>query len=298
MLLNEIQISRLLDQARTLIEEKKVLHAAQIYRRLIRAEPTLVLASVELASLYEKMGRLEAGVAILNEALVVNPNSDELIFLLGSYTLRLQDYDRALAYFRRIAGKKLPHVHFNMGMAYFFKNDIQHAEEQFRLTLKFDPAFPRINQSIGEILMRRQAYTEAIDYLRKGVSIDPYNAVNHFLLGTAYGKVHNWKRALGEFILSTDTDPTEASHWHMCGEALIHLRRYDEARPYLLKSLELDPHSPDALIALGHVYAANGSTDQALQCIDKALKLDAHHARALDARWKIGRGRRQHLKQS
>ena len=50
MKMNEIQISRLLDQARAFVQEEKYLHAIQIYRKLAAAEPEFVPAYRELAS--------------------------------------------------------------------------------------------------------------------------------------------------------------------------------------------------------------------------------------------------------
>jgi tetratricopeptide (TPR) repeat protein len=285
MRLNEIQLSRILDQARSLREEDKYLHAAQLYRRLILAEPTFILPYVELSSLYAETGQLPAVIHLLLEGHTRNPDNDEIVFLLGSYYLRLQQYDTSLSYFERLIERKLPHVHFNMGIAYFYKNDIELAEEQFRLTMKYDPKFPKINESLGELLIERQAYAEAIEYLNRGVAADPYSAVNHHLLGVAHSRIGNWKHAYNEFVLAIDMDPNEPPNWQMCGEALLHLNRLDEAEPYLRKALELSPQSIDALVALSHLLTVRGDTKRAREYVKKAVLIDPEYARAREARW-------------
>ena len=287
MNMNEIQIARLLDQARSYVQEEKYLHAIQIYRRLTLAEPEFVLSYRELASLYAEMGRHEAAIKLLLRAETVLPGNSEVVFLLGMRYLQMEQFDRALAYFKRLAGQKLPQVHFQMATAYFYKGSLPAAEEQFRLTLHLDPLFPRINESLGELLLQRSAFTDAVHYLRKGIDADPYSAVNHVLLGTAYGRLHDWKKACQEFILSVDIDPQEHAHWQLCGEALMHLKRYDDAEPYLRKSLELLPTSVDAMLALCKVLTVRGDLEGAQKIRTAAFSLDPVTARAGEARWKL-----------
>ncbi|MBI1804364.1 MAG: tetratricopeptide repeat protein [Ignavibacteriae bacterium] len=294
MKLNEIQLARILDNARSLVEEDKHLHAMQVYHRLLREEPAFLPAYVGLTSLYAELGQFPAIIRLLKRALEYAPGNGELIFLLGSYHLRMEEYDAALSRFKQLAEKKLPQVHFNMGVAYFYKNNIKNAEEQFRLTMKFDPAFPKINESLGELLIKREAYTEAIDFLKRGIAADPYSAVNHHLLGVAYGRLDDWKSASREFILAVDMDPAEAINWQMCGDALHHLKRHQEAEQYLRKSLELDPNSADTCVTLGHVLVALGDPTGAGEFLKKALTLDSQNARAKDLRWKLQQKSKQH----
>ena len=291
--MNEIQLARILDSARSLVEEEKHLHAIQVYHRLLREEPDFLPAYIELASLYAGRGEFPAIIRLLNRALEYSPANGEIVFLLGSYHLRMEEYDTALSYFKRLAERKLPQVHFNMGVAYFYKNNIKNAEEQFRLTMKFDPAFPKINESLGELLIKREAYAEAIGFLKRGITVDPYSSVNHYLLGLAYSRLYEWKNAYGEFVLAVDMDPNEAMNWSMCGDALHHLGRDEEAEQYLRKSIEIDPYCADAFVLLGQVLAARGDAAKAIESVKKALTLDPQHGQAKDLRWKLQQKSRQ-----
>ncbi len=292
--MNEIQLARILDKARSLVEEEKHLHAIQVYHRLLREEPDFLPAYVELASLYAELRQFPAIIRLLNRALEYSPGNGEIVFLLGSYHMQMEEYDTALAYFKRLAERKFPQVHFNMGVAYSYKNNVKNAEEQFRLTMKLDPAFPKINESLGELLIKREAYAEAIGFLKRGITVDPYSSVNHYLLGLAYSRLYEWKNAYAEFILAVDMDPNEAMSWLMCGESLHHLERDEEAEQYLRKSIELDPHCADAFVLLGQVLAARGDATKAIESVKKALTLDPQHGQAKDLRWKLQQKSRQH----
>ncbi len=287
MKLNEIQLATRLDQARAWVEEEKYLHAIQAYLRLIRSEPGFLPAYVELSGLYVELNKFTAATQILFLAEPHFPGNPEITFLLGNVYMRAEEYDKALTCFKRLSSMKLPHVHFNMGVAYFCKNNIPRAEEQFRLTLKYDPRFPKVNESLGELLIRRNAFAEAISYLKKGIDADPYNAVNHQLLGIAYRHLLDWTNAYNEFVIAIEMDPNEPSNWRFCGEMLRHLKRLDEGEQYLRKALELSPASVETLVVLAQVAAAKGDTEKAREFLDHALQLDPVNADAREVRWKI-----------
>lgn len=288
MRLDEIQIARLIDHARASVEEEKFLEAVQLYQRLILQEPSLPTPYLELSSLYAERNQVDAAIRLLRNGIRALPGHPDIILHLGGMYLRHGEYDAAVTCLKTLADRKLPQVHYSMAVAYFYKDDIKRAEEEFRLTLKLDPVFPKINESLGELLLDRGALTEAIEHLKRGIAIDPYCAMTHALLGTAYGRLLEWKKALAEFVLAVDMDPGEASHWRMCGESLMKLKRLPEAERYLRKALELQPRSVDALADLGDVLSLRGQYEDAMQCVERALGVDPTNEHAKRVRWNLG----------
>lgn len=280
MQMNEIQIAHILDEARKYAEEDKYLHAAQMYERLILLEPKFLLPYIELASLHAASGNVQWSIKTLERAEKLIPDNPELLFKLGDYHLRLEDYSGALNYFMQIREDKIAHVHYKMGVTYFFQDKLEEAEREFRIALKLDPHYPRVNESIGELLLKRGSLNEAVKYLRHGINLDPYNGVSHFLLGIAFCRLSQWKKAYDEFVQSIDLDPNESVHWQLCGESLMHLRRYDEAEQYVRKSLELEPDSIDSRILLGQICVWKKEYERSIDWINKALALDPENVKA------------------
>ena len=287
MRLNEIQISRLLDDARKFVEEDKILHAVQVYRKLILLEPTLMLSYVELASVYAERNYIDAAISTLVAAEPLFSGDPELLFRLGDFYLRAEQYDHALETFRQLIEEKSAPVHYKMGVAMFFLEKFADAEDQFRTALQIDPNLPHVYESIGELLLKRGQFQDAIRYLRKGIVADPFYGVSHFLLGLAHGRLNEWKSAYDEFVLSIDMDPNEPLHWQMCGESLIHLNRLDEAEQYVRKALELDPGSAESVLLLGQINAMRGEYDTSAEWIHKALNLDPENVRAKELLWHL-----------
>lgn len=280
--MNEIQLSGFFERARALVEEGKLLHATQIYRRLISEEPALPKAYIELASIFEEFENYPAAEKLLLEAWERCGHLPEIVYRLGNLHLRCERYERAISYYNTLEGNKLPHVHYNLGIAYFCLGNLSNAEKHLRLTLKYDPHFPKINETIGDLLIRRKAYTEAIRHLRRGVQIDPYSSMSHYLLGLAYVAVYDWKSAYEEFVTAIDMDPREARAWEKCGEVLLNLQQLDEAESYLKKALELDPTFPDTIVDFGYLSLRRGQPDEAMSYFTQALRLQPNHARAIE----------------
>lgn len=283
MRMNEIQLSQLLDQARAFVNDGKHLHAEQVYRRLIREEAMFLLPYKELAALHAENGNIAAGVTVLLKAHELFPANSEVTFQLGTFHLQAQQYDKAITYYQKLISKPAtagPHVHFNMGIAFFYKGNIKRAEEHLRTTLKLDPKFSKANETLGELLIHRKAYAEAVQYLKRGIDIDPYSNISHHLLGTAYQALGNTKNAYNEFVLAIEMDPKESHSWQKCGEVLLEMKRYEEAEQYLRKALELDPRSADTLANFGQLYLMKGDASLSNEFFNKALTVDPNHGGA------------------
>jgi len=294
MRMNELQLLRCLDQARAFAAEERYLHAAQLYHRVIADEPHRVAPSIELASLYDELGMRRAALGTLLRAAAAVPGDDELVLLVGNAYLGCDDLKEAVRWFRKLNGKKLPEAHFHLGIAHCRLHDPAAAEREFRLARDFGPQFPHINEYLGELLINREAFTEAVETLRRGIAADPYSALAHHLLGVAQGKLGRWYKAYRSFVTAVDLDPGEPAFWQMCAESLLQLKRYQEAEAYLRKSLELSPRSVDTLVDLGHLLLRRGEAERGREYIVKALDIDRTQARAREARWTEPRERRRH----
>ena len=286
MKLTQTEQIELLDQARKLVREKKYLHAVQIYVRLIDSVPSSIHPYSELASVFAELGQYDAGIGVLRNAERLFPDSMDIVIQLARLYMRSGSFDKALSCFKRYDGQKIPDVHFNLGLVYYFKNDLKRAEEQFRLTVKINPDHPKINESLGEVLLKRGAHTEAVEWLKKGITAHPGDAFNHHLLGITYTKLDNWKKAHSEFTTAVELDPGQVAHWEMCGKCLYQMHDYEVASQHLHKALALSPQSIDALIYLGKISSAQGNRSRALKYYQQALELDPKNiqARALTSR--------------
>jgi tetratricopeptide (TPR) repeat protein len=285
--MDEFQLRSLMEHAAELAGEGKLLHAEQVYSKIIEAEPDFAEAYCELSSIYIGLGKHQVAERLLQDALARDKDNIEVVFLLGNLYLRSEQYDRAIEMYQVLENKGFPQVHFNLGLTYFYKNDIEKAEQHLRLVLKYDPEFPQINESLGEVLLKKKAYGEATIFLERSVKLDSSSWINHYLLGVAYADTYQWKEAYDQFVLAMEIDPNEPFGWQKCGEVLIQLQRLEEAEQHLKKAIELNPAFADAFAHLGTLSMRREDWDKAASYFDKALDVEPGNVQAIEGKIRV-----------
>jgi tetratricopeptide (TPR) repeat protein len=287
-MVDEPTLSQWLEEARAFVEERKLLHALQLYYKITAAAPSLDIGWVEMAYVQFEMKQYAAAENTLLKAVATSSEPQEIFFLVGNLYLKLGDHGKALSYYKKLLGHQQwlakdlrAHLNFNTALAYYSRNNVKLAEVHFRATRRIDPSFPKINESLGELLLQRGAYTEAIQCLKQAITLESYSWIAHYLLGTAYAKIFDWRKAHDEFVAAIDMDPNEPRAWQMCGEVLLSLQRLDEAERYLRKALELNPLLTDAVADFGFLFLKRGDLQRAREYFERALELEPQNSKAL-----------------
>ena len=285
--MDEPTIHGLLEQARSYVAEGKLLHATQIYHRLTMVVPHVDAAWIELSKAYVELKRFDVAERTLLQALKISADPSEAFYLLGTLHLKTENFTSALDFFRKLLDKEemlsrtlRAHLHFNVGLAYWGKENWTLSELHFRKVRELNANFPRISESIAELLLRRGAVLEAIKVLKRGMITEPYSWIGHYLLGIAYTRSKEWQKALNEFATAIEMDPGEPRAWQMCGEVLITLQQLDQAEHYLRKALELNPSLADACADYGFVFLKRGDFRRANEYFEQALRLEPGNPKA------------------
>ncbi len=290
-MINELAFGELLEKARALVDERKLLHAVQVYRKITELEPKFDGAWIELAEVFSALKQPDAAENALLEARTKTEDRHEVTMLLGNLSLKQQQYEKALSYYRELADveRELParlrtQLTFHLGLVHLYRNNVRLAEELFRKTHALNPRFPKINETIAELLLRREAYAEALGFLQTAIASDQYSWIAHYLMGIVAMRMHDWRKAHEEFVTAIDMDPEEPTSWQLCGEVLIALHELDEAEQYLRKALELNPQSTDAAANVGAIHLKRRDYQRARECFEKALAIDPKHGKALQGK--------------
>ncbi|MBI3006476.1 MAG: tetratricopeptide repeat protein [Ignavibacteriales bacterium] len=285
--MDEPTLQGLLEQARSYVAEGKLLHATQIYHRITMAAPHVDMAWIELSKAYVELRRFDVAERTLLQALKIASDPAEAQYLLGTLHLKTENFTPALEYFRNLLESEetlsrtlRAHLHFNTGLAHWGKENWTLSELHFRKVRELNPNFPRISESIAELLLRRGAVLEAIKVLKRGMLTEPYSWIGHYLLGIAFTRSKEWQKALDEFTTAIEMDPSEPRAWQMCGEVLITLQQLDQAEHYLRKALELNPTLADACADYGFVFLKRGDLRRANEYFEQALTIEPGNPKA------------------
>lgn len=285
--MSNVVIKKSLEKARRYFDSGKFLHSMQIYHRLINEYPSFVEPHIELAFIYIKLGKENSAEKLLRKAYELEPDNEEVLFMLGNICLKSKRFDEAIKFYIPLSYLDYPVVHYNLGLAYYHKGNYLEAEAEFKKVLKIDPDFPKVFESLGEILIKCGNYKEAVDYLQRGIKREPYNYTLYHLLSISYwnlGELHEAKKAIESAI---DLEPGKAVLWEICGEILLELGEIDEAERYFNRAVQLDRNLVDSFINLGLIYKYRGKDEEANKFFDEALRIDPNAKFKIDEKLRL-----------
>ena len=136
------------------------------------------------------------------------------------------------------------------------------------------PNDPYLNNSLGLVYLARQRYDLAENSFKKALDLkaDYIHAKNN--LGAVYLKQKKWNLAIQCFeevsenlLYATPEIPFSNLGW-----AYFHQKRYNNAKIYFIKSLEIRPNFLNAVHGLATIYFETGYHTLAIDFLHQALK--------------------------
>jgi tetratricopeptide (TPR) repeat protein len=258
----------------------KLAAAAQLYEKVLEAEPNNVAAMHLLGVLHHQRGDHAEAIALISRAVTARPND--------------------------------PVYHANLAEAYRAVGDFDRAIGCCQAALRFWPNYPEALCNLGTVLQAKGKHAEAIDYFRRALAARPEFATAHNNLGNALRELGNAEEAIAHFKQAVELNPefatarsnlgqmlldrgqaqeallhcqeavrlqaNVASLHHNLGNTLRSLERYADARAAYLEALRLDPNLALAHAHLGLVLQSEGQFSAALPWFKQAIELDRSNA--------------------
>lgn len=178
------------------------------------------------------------------------PGSGYANFMKGAFLQQAGQGDSAIAYYQRAILADTAYASARVFIADLKAGagDVKGAIAEFETAEAQDPGDSEVRESLGEL------------YLRDG----------------EYGK------ARGEYAWLQSSDPANPVYAYQLAWSLLQMKRGLEAKPYLERTLALNPRQPRALNYLGMVEQATGNPGRARELYRKALEFDSTYAHARD----------------
>ena len=110
------------------------------------------------------------------------PNDERVQFALGGYHFGQQEYDQAIAHYKRateISPNYSPAYNL-LGYSYRQRENYSDAEQAFKKYVELIPNDPNPYDSYAELLMKTGRFDESIAQYRKALSVDPHFSNSHF----------------------------------------------------------------------------------------------------------------------
>jgi tetratricopeptide (TPR) repeat protein len=115
--------------------------------------------------------------------------------------------------------------------------------------------------------------SEAPEWARKAIALEPENAQWHAALADTYSILGKWHEALTPMQDAVKLDPEKPGFQSGMGQCLTFLGKAKEALPYLERALELNPQSAVTHARMSVALFKTGDTKGSSQHLRKALEL-------------------------
>jgi tetratricopeptide (TPR) repeat protein len=218
----------------------------------------------------------------LEKASALQPETFEILYNLGQAYLQTHEYKRAEVALNRALKLKpdSPETLYLMARVYSEQTRVVDALDLLARAHKLAPENTDIIFLMARVSMSQNYFEDAIPLLESGLKIAPKRADLHAALGESYFMSGKAEKAIDEFKVLIELDPSARSYVFM-GLSYRHLGRFDEAKKYFQQGLKLDPHNAACLFNMGYIEGRQGNQAAAEQFFQAALRSNPDFSEAL-----------------
>jgi hypothetical protein len=149
--------------------------------------------------------------------------------------------------------------YYNLAAQYHQLQELDSAQVVLDTLLKMDPANPKANWMMGNILRRKGDYAAALPYLEKSYDLMRDNPDYLYELGVAYMNTHQMTAVGGCAMQILKLDPDYLDAYHLLGAAHLAHGNIEKAREAWEHILEVDPDDSVAVENLEYLKEKYGN---------------------------------------
>lgn len=186
----------------------------------VEADPSYTEAYYSLGTLYARTGRVDDGQRMI-----------ELFQELSSADME-EDHYRRLLYRKSepLPPKQRAASHFNLGLVYLKRGDLDKAENQFTAAIAADSSYAEALHNMGVVLSLRDKHAEALAYFRAAVRQNPRYALAYKNMGNSYLVQGQYSQAEESFRQALTLDGQMVEAMNGLGTALIQQGKIEDGR--------------------------------------------------------------------
>lgn len=149
--------------------------------------------------------------------------------------------------------------------------------------LRLDPSLGEGYGLLGRLASYRGNHAEALQFLQKGIKLNPNDIVAYQFLGYEYSTVFNENLKANEcFVRAYELEPTNVGNVINLGSAAVNSQDYAKAIQWFRRALFLVPADAQTWKNLGVTYEKIGMLDSATAALFRAQELDASSTEATE----------------
>ena len=164
------------------------------------------------------------------------------------------------------------YIRRDLGETYWQIGDVESAEREWREALKIAPQHSLTLSGLGMVYLKKQQYSEAIEFFKKALEFDSNNFQARLCLGLTHMDTHSLELAEPELRKAVSLFPWNSNARNALGKLYLDEGRGAEAEEQFRRSVEIEPNVM-GYGRLGLIHWQRGDVRAAEQEWREALRL-------------------------
>jgi tetratricopeptide (TPR) repeat protein len=245
---------------------------------------TTIQEAFEIGIAHQQAGRLSEAAEIYRRIVAAEPGYEPAWYFLGTIAFDTGDAQAAANLFCRVVELKpdFAIAHNDLGRAYRDLGRFALAAASFRRAAELQPDFVEAHVHLGNVLNQVGKREEAIACYQRALQLKPDQAEVHGNLGVAYQGKGELDEAIVCYRRALELKADYADALSNLGTAYQEKGEIEKARACFHRAIELKPDFADAYRNLGTAHQQAGELEAAIACYRRALALKPRDAEAHD----------------
>jgi tetratricopeptide (TPR) repeat protein len=244
--------------------------AAEEYKRVLRMDPDLIEARVNLGLTYHSLGQYKAAIGEFQRAVGQRPDLVGANLFLGIDYLKEGFPDRATTPLKAVlqAEPSNREARRTLAACYLMLERYHEAADEFRALALSNP------DKADGLYVLGQGYLDLAKQLANRMSQDdPNSAWASRLAGDLVAATGQWGDALLLYRKALEADPNQPELHTSSGAMYLRLGKLQEAEGEFQSALRLDPNDEQVLLGLADVQLAAGAPRKALENLSRIVEI-------------------------
>jgi tetratricopeptide (TPR) repeat protein len=238
--------------------------------------------SRKLADIFLKIQKPELAKEIYERVLLLGNIGFEVYYEYAHVCIILKDTDKAEKILKKVLELKPDYAkaHKDLGVIYLSKRLLDYAKDEFQLALQYTPEDDSIISEYANFLHATSEFEEADKYYEKALAINDkaYTTYAFSALNKIFTK--DYDKALEYIDIAIGHSVQNAFFLYVAGKIRFLKENYEDAKTYLIKSLEMDDNiETKSLLAM--CYYALENYEQAKNIYTSLLKINEYNINVL-----------------
>jgi tetratricopeptide (TPR) repeat protein len=218
--------------------------------------------------------RYKEAIPILKHLLEMNNDHPMATFELMSCYEAIGKPEKAIEFYQNLVDKDPYNYKLwnNLGFLYTLVNDDDKAIHTYEISLALNDKIAETSYCLGNIYSNNEEYHKSIDYYLKAITGGGGDDLVYMELGFAYLNTENYEESKKCFKKSIELYSLGHDSWYGLGMAYDGLKLYRKALAYLKHAIRLYPENGKYWYELGNIYMNLSKSRLSVKAYRRAVK--------------------------